>query len=101
MLDSGSDAYGSSAAGYDSVIEPFARPIRLAGIGMLPPLAGKSVLDIGCGTGAQLKLYQEAGCRVYGVDLSPAMVQAARAKLGPGAGVQRGDACRIPIADQA
>ena len=34
-------------------------------------LAGKSVLDVGCGTGLQSFLYASAGAAVSGVDISP------------------------------
>lgn len=63
----------------------------------LPP-APADVLDLGCGTGTLTLLLAEAGHRVHGVDLAPAMVAAARAKLAaaglpPGrATVQEGDA---------
>ncbi|WP_151771125.1 class I SAM-dependent methyltransferase [Streptomyces abyssomicinicus] len=44
-----------------------------------PPPA--DVLDLGCGTGSLAALLAGAGHRVTGVDLAPAMVEAARAKL--------------------
>ncbi|MHA6631457.1 class I SAM-dependent methyltransferase [Pseudonocardia sichuanensis] len=46
----------------------------------LPP-APAAVLDVGCGTGSLSALLAEAGHRVTGVDLSPRMVEQARAKL--------------------
>jgi SAM-dependent methyltransferase len=56
----------------------------------LPP-APAAVLDLGCGTGTLTLLLAEAGHRVHGVDLAPAMVAAARAKLAA-AGISRGTA---------
>jgi len=50
------------------------------------------------GTGTQLQLYQQAGCRVLGIDPSPAMANKARIKLGAEAGVVLGDAIRMPFA---
>jgi ubiquinone/menaquinone biosynthesis C-methylase UbiE len=53
------------------------------------------VLDLGCGTGSLTVLLAEAGHRVHGVDLSPAMIAAARAKIaaaGMTATVEVGDA---------
>jgi SAM-dependent methyltransferase len=45
------------------------------------PRSPCNVLDLGCGTGTLILLLTEAGHRVHGVDLAPAMVAAARAKL--------------------
>lgn len=41
---------------------------------------GASVLDLGCGTGADAVHLEQAGIRVYGVDASPEMVRVARSK---------------------
>jgi ubiquinone/menaquinone biosynthesis C-methylase UbiE len=97
VLDGGQDAYSASAERYDTVIEPFARRMRIAGLRMLSPRPSSSVLDVGCGTGAQLALYREAGCRVYGVDASASMLAVARAKLGPTAGLYLGDGSSLPF----
>lgn len=43
--------------------------------------AGLDVVDLGCGTGSLAVLLAEAGHRVHGLDLSPAMVERARAKV--------------------
>jgi SAM-dependent methyltransferase len=47
---------------------------------VLVPRAGERVLDLGCGDGALTRKLVEAGCRVVGVDASPAQVEAARAR---------------------
>jgi SAM-dependent methyltransferase len=58
------------------------------------PLGGASVLDAGCGSGAQCEwLLEEGASVVVGVDLSPAMVEQARLRC-------RGRA-RIEVADLA
>lgn len=46
-----------------------------------PGLAGLDVVDLGCGTGSLAVLLAEAGHRVQGLDVSPAMVEQARAKV--------------------
>ncbi|MET8245374.1 class I SAM-dependent methyltransferase [Streptomyces sp. NPDC005202] len=59
------------------------------------------VLDVGCGTGSLSLLAAEQGHRVTGVDLSPAMVERARAKLaGRGAVFLVGDAVAPPVGEQ-
>jgi ubiquinone/menaquinone biosynthesis C-methylase UbiE len=73
--------------------------MRLVGLAMLSPPPGTRVLDVGCGTGAQLALYRRAGCRVFGVDSSSAMLSVAQAKLGPGAGLYLGDGSSLPFPD--
>jgi demethylmenaquinone methyltransferase/2-methoxy-6-polyprenyl-1,4-benzoquinol methylase len=42
---------------------------------------GDRVLDIGCGTGALASLLAGKGCRVTGIDVSPAMLAQARRRL--------------------
>ncbi|MFE0805149.1 class I SAM-dependent methyltransferase [Streptomyces sp. NPDC058812] len=66
----------------------------------LPALPG-DVLDLGCGTGSLSLLAAEQGHRVTGVDLSPAMVALARAKLaGRDAVFLTGDAVAPPVGEQ-
>lgn len=66
-----------------------------------PPLPA-DVLDLGCGTGSLSALLAGAGHRVTGVDLAPAMVGAARAKLAaaglPGTFLV-GDAAAPPVGE--
>ena len=51
--------------------------------GMLPPLAGLRVLDLGCGFGAFARWAREMGAEsVLGVDLSEKMLARARAAKG-------------------
>ncbi len=46
------------------------------------PLHGATVLDAGCGSGAQCEWLGALGAEVVGIDLSPAMVAEARARCG-------------------
>lgn len=55
-------------------------------LAVLPPSPAR-VADLGCGTGSLSVLMAEAGHRVCGLDLSPAMVALAREKVA-GAGVE-------------
>ncbi|MGW3496229.1 class I SAM-dependent methyltransferase [Streptomyces sp. NPDC001020] len=66
----------------------------------LPPRPG-DLLDLGCGTGSLSLLAAERGYRVTGVDLSPAMVELARAKTaGHDTVFHIGDAATPPVGEQ-
>jgi SAM-dependent methyltransferase len=68
--------------------------------GWLPPRPS-DVLDLGCGTGSLSLLASEERHRVTGVDLSPRMVDLARAKLaGRDAAFLVGDAAAPPVGEQ-
>jgi demethylmenaquinone methyltransferase/2-methoxy-6-polyprenyl-1,4-benzoquinol methylase len=94
------DPYKNIAKFYDRIFEPLNRGLRGIGMKMLSPKEGMNVLDVGCGTGIQLKLYQNAGCIVSGIDLSPSMLQVARNRLGYDAGIYLGDASCMPYKDE-
>ncbi|MGW0603787.1 class I SAM-dependent methyltransferase [Streptomyces sp. NPDC002640] len=67
-----------------------------------PPLPCDA-LDLGCGTGSLAALLAGAGHRVTGVDLAPAMVEAARAKLAAAGLPGRflvGDAAAPPVGEK-
>jgi ubiquinone/menaquinone biosynthesis C-methylase UbiE len=57
------------------------------------------VLEVGIGTGIVALALREHGFTVVGVDLSPAMAQRARGRLGPVVAVA--DAAHLPVADAA
>ncbi|SEE89630.1 class I SAM-dependent methyltransferase [Jiangella alba] len=77
---------------------------RLASWAPSAPGDPLDALDAGCGTGSLSLLLAELGHRVTGVDLAPAMVRLAEAKLAaaglPGRFLT-GDAGRPPLGDQA
>jgi trans-aconitate methyltransferase len=50
---------------------------------LLDPRAGETILDLGCGTGELAARIQGRGARVWALDADPAMVAAARERLGP------------------
>lgn len=65
----------------------------------LMPASPAAIVDLGCGTGSLAVLLAQAGHDVRGVDLSPRMVAAAKAKAaGLPAEFVRGDASRPPFA---
>jgi SAM-dependent methyltransferase len=49
---------------------------------LLDPAPGETVLDLGCGTGELAAEIQRRGARVWALDRDPAMVAAARRRLG-------------------
>jgi SAM-dependent methyltransferase len=70
---------------------------------MLPPLAGRRVLDLGCGFGAFARWARTAGAAsVLGVDLSEKMLARAQALTqDPGITYRRGDIARLDLPDAA
>ena len=90
------DPYHGSAADYDRWIEPLNAGLRAIGLRMVPPKSGMIVLDVGCGTGTHLALYQEQGCITHGIDPSPSMLTMAHSKLGARGHLIHGDGSRLP-----
>ncbi|MFH0725970.1 MAG: class I SAM-dependent methyltransferase [Pseudomonadota bacterium] len=68
---------------------------------LLEPVRGRSVLDIGCGTGLGLQFFMELGLSVTGLDPSPYMLDAAAAALGNRADLHRGVAEDLPFDDNS
>ncbi len=62
-------------------------------------LAGRRVLDVGCGTGRLTAALAERGIRVWGVDPSPEMLAVAKAKIGRPAALKVARAERLPFRD--
>ena len=56
---------------------------------LLAPVRGGVILELGCGSGALTAHLLAAGHRVIATDASPAMVELARATLGPDADVRQ------------
>ncbi|MER7400030.1 methyltransferase domain-containing protein [Streptomyces sp. NPDC000151] len=65
------------------------------------PAGPSDVLDLGCGTGSLALLAAEQGHRVTGVDRSPRMVEAARAKFAAARLGDRAPAARLLVGDAA
>jgi SAM-dependent methyltransferase len=65
-------------------------------------LAGRLVLDAGCGGGRYARLVARAGAKVVGVDLSDAVDKAASLCAGyPGVAVVQADLLDLPLAERA
>jgi SAM-dependent methyltransferase len=65
------------------------------------PLAGRTVLDVGAGTGAASLAAAAVGARVVAIDVAPAMVRANRAAPPALVGGVVGDALALPVASGA
>lgn len=63
-------------AGWDRYREEFNNPMFLA---FLPELAGKTVIDLGCGEGRNSREFARRGARITGIDVSRKMIEAAAA----------------------
>jgi SAM-dependent methyltransferase len=94
--------YGRLAEEYDrrwaryvqASVDATLRRIDLTGV--------RDGLDVGCGTGALLERAARAHpARFVGLDLSLEMLEAARRKLGPRAGLVAGSAARLPFRSRA
>jgi ubiquinone/menaquinone biosynthesis C-methylase UbiE len=75
--------------------------VQLLGDHHVTPLAGKRLLDIGCGEGEWLSIFERMGVRradLAGIDLDPDRAAECRARV-PGADVRAGDASRLPWPD--
>ncbi len=71
------EEYKYSAKLYDPILFPFIRPIRDKVIALVKKYHYRSILDVCCGTGDQLKLLKEHGFDGEGIDLSDAMLSVA------------------------
>jgi ubiquinone/menaquinone biosynthesis C-methylase UbiE len=90
------DPYKRTAGLYDRMFESMNKGLRVLGIRMFIPPRGGSILDVGCGTGAHLEMYQRYGGNLYGMDTSPTMLKVARERLGEKADLILADAENMP-----
>lgn len=79
------DAYNALAASYAAVVDTkphnayYERPATLS---LLPDVAGKAVLDAGCGPGVYAEWLSNRGAKVTGIDASANMLELAKERLG-------------------
>jgi SAM-dependent methyltransferase len=60
-------------------------------------LAGRRLLDVGCGTGASAAPMLARGYEVAGVDISAGMLERARRRLGPSVRLELADMRALPV----
>lgn len=90
-----------AADAYDAMADTFAEEVREnpynahlefpATTSLVPDVAGRRVLDAGCGTGVYAAWLREAGAEVVGLDVSREMLAHARRAVDDRAGFVRGD----------
>jgi SAM-dependent methyltransferase len=81
------EAYESLAQRYAAMVDRKAENAyyeRPATLSLLPPVAGKRVLDAGCGPGVYAEWLVARGAEVVGIDVSPKMIRLAERRLGKG-----------------
>jgi SAM-dependent methyltransferase len=97
--DSFAEAY--AAANESSLINGYY--VRPAVLDLAGDVAGRRILDVGCGAGPLLALLRDRGAIVTGVEPSAKMLELARQRLGEGAALHQaglgGD--RLPFLDGA
>ncbi|BBD09011.1 class I SAM-dependent methyltransferase [Desulfovibrio ferrophilus] len=93
------DEYATVARLYDPLTGPFLRGIRRAVVSLGLSLKAHDVIDICCGTGAQLIALNNAGFSCTGVDLSLPMLTVARQKSPASIAYIHADATHLPLTD--
>jgi len=93
------DPYRNYAGIYDRLFDSMNKGLKLVGIRMFRPSKGMNILDVGCGTGSHLELYQRYQCNLFGIDLSPSMLEVARERLGDSAQLDLGNATEMQYED--
>lgn len=68
---------------------------------LVQPERGQSLLEVGCGTGHNLRFFRELGLDVTGIDSSQPMLQMAARRLGSGEGLSLGQANGLQFDDNS
>jgi len=88
---------------YSTIIDPLLRDLRIYTPKFSGMKAGDRVLDVCCGTGAQVFYYAKAGIMATGIDLDPNMLKLAgkdkRKKALQNVSFQMADAQNLPFKD--
>jgi SAM-dependent methyltransferase len=88
-------------AGYDIYRDAHNTPAFLA---LLPPIAGRQGLDVGCGEGSNTRALARLGARMQAIDIAPTFIrhaQALEAAAPLGIGYQVADGLALPFASGA
>jgi ubiquinone/menaquinone biosynthesis C-methylase UbiE len=88
---------------YETLVDPFLRDIRKCTPEFVGMKAGDKVIDVCCGTGAQVLEYGHRGIIATGIDISPNMLNIAtrniRRQKAVNVSFQLADATKLPFPD--
>ena len=92
----------TNGAAYERSMGRWSRKLADAMLDALALPRGSAVLDAGCGTGALADALaaRDTAARITGIDISPAFLEAARARV-PGADFRPGDLTALDLPDAA
>lgn len=93
------DEYRNTAAIYDLLFSRALRDLRSQICTVIAHIQAKSIIDLCCGTGEQLRMLAGDAMLLTGVDLSPAMLATARGKGPDGIHYLEADASALPLPD--
>jgi len=74
---------------------------RIATAKHLKNVKGKKILDIGCGGGVDLKIFEQKGAKVYGLDPSKVMVEVCKKKVKNPENIKVGEYEKIPFPNKS
>ena len=90
---------------YDNLIDPLLKNLRVSIAAFAGLNPGQSVLDVCCGTGAQVRAYAQLGAVAAGIDLSPKMLAIAKRNSAKthhnNISFQLADAAALPFPDHS
>lgn len=98
--DSGLTAYEALAGAYDdftSAYQAEAWTAKLEAKALRWDIPGRRLLDVGCGTGKSFLPMLQRGWKVVGCDVSPAMLEVAREKVGDAVPLHVADVRELPV----
>ena len=84
---------------YRTLLDPLIRPLRSKIVRVCHELGTEEVLDIATATGAQCRMLARADIQTVGLDLSEAMITAARRQSGGNLRYVQGSAYSLPFGD--
>jgi SAM-dependent methyltransferase len=93
------ELWGRHPDTWSSTLEVTMRPVYVATLTALEPVAGKSLLDAGCGAGLAIQEAAQRGAVVTGLDASAPLLAVA-ARRTPSATLHQGDIEAPPFADE-